>query len=269
MLSRSAREADETLRYGEGSEHVIELWRPGNGPVTRTVVVVHGGFWAAEYDRTHIRPLCAELARQGYLTAALEYHRVGQPLGGWPGTFTDVADGLDALPALTGGLVDGANTVLLGHSAGGHLALWAASRHRLPPGSPCHGGEPLRVRGVVSLAGVCDLEAAYRLNLDDGAVRRLLGGGPAQVPDRYRDADPAGLLPLGARCVLLHGDEDDRVPFDISRLYYHVAAGQGDDVTLERLDGMGHFELIDPGAPAFRAVLGAIDAVFAPEWAAR
>ncbi|MFI6303350.1 alpha/beta hydrolase family protein [Amycolatopsis thailandensis] len=263
VLGRTARRSDSTLRYGEGIEHVVELWWPDSGPVTSTVVVLHGGFWAAEYDRAHIRPLCAELARHGHLTAALEYHRVGQDRGGWPGTFADIANGLDALPALTGGLVKDDRTVLLGHSAGGHLALWAASRHRLPPGSPGRDETPLRAKGVVSLAGVCDLAEAYRLDLDGGAVGRLLGAGPASFPDRYHAADPARLLPLDARCVLIHGDKDDRVPLEISERFHRLATAHGDDVTLTRLAGADHFELIDPDAPAFAAVLDALRTVLA------
>ncbi|MFD9888895.1 alpha/beta hydrolase family protein [Amycolatopsis sp. NPDC059027] len=261
VLGRTARRSDSTLRYGEGAEHVVELWWPDPGPTVATVVVIHGGFWAAEYDRTHIRPLCAELARHGYLTAALEYHRAGQDRGGWPGTFTDIADGLDALPRLTGGLVEETRTVLLGHSAGGHLALWAALRHRLPSGSPGAGGKPLRAKGVVSLAGVCDLAMAHRLDLDDGAVRRLLGGESADLPRRYHAADPARLLPLGTRCVLLHGDQDDRVPIEVSERFHRLAIEHGDDVTMNRLAGTDHFALIDPHAPEFQSVLDAVGTV--------
>jgi dipeptidyl aminopeptidase/acylaminoacyl peptidase len=258
VLSRTAREADGTLRYGPGTEHVIELWRPPGNPPYRTVVVIHGGFWSARYDRTHIRPFCTELAASGFLTVALEYHRVGQDRGGWPGTFTDIADALDALPRLTSGLVNGQDTVLLGHSAGGHLALWAASRHRLAPGNPGH----LRTRGVVSLAGVCDLVAAHRLGLGDGAVDRLLGGSPAQLPDRYRIADPIQLLPLEDRCVLIHGDDDDRVPVDISRRFHNRATRTGTNIKLVELPHTGHFEIIDPVTPAFQSVLDAITTVF-------
>jgi acetyl esterase/lipase len=262
VLARTARDADSTLRYGSGTEHVIELWQPAERSPYRTVVVIHGGFWSATYDRTHIRPFCAALASRGYLTAALEYHRIGQERGGWPGTFTDVADAVDALPRLTGGLVSGRDTVLLGHSAGGHLALWAASRHRLPPGSPGHGTDHLRVRGVVSLAGVCDLEVAHQLDLGGGAVDRLLGGSPARRPARYRIADPARLLPLNTCCVLIHGDKDDRVPFEVSQHYYDVAVETGADITLTKLTNTGHFEVIDPNSQAFQSILALIATFF-------
>lgn len=263
LLNRTVRGPDTIVRYGEGAEHVIELWFPKGVPPFRTVVVIHGGFWSAEYDRAHIRPLCVELAGRGYLTAALEYHRVGQDRGGWPGTFMDIADGLDALPGLTDGLVRGERTVLLGHSAGGHLAVWAACRRRLPGGSPGHRAERLRGRGVVSLAGVCDLEVAHALDLDDGAVSRLLGGTPSQVPFRYRMADPRHLLPVEGHCVLVHGDEDDRVPLLVSERFHEAAVAEGSDITMTKLAGIGHFELIEPNSTVFPVVLDAIGAAFA------
>ncbi|MFY9808530.1 MAG: alpha/beta hydrolase [Pseudonocardiaceae bacterium] len=261
-LNRGARASDHTVRYGEGSEHVIELWRPKGAPGFPTVVVIHGGFWAARYDRAHIRPLCAALADHGFVAAALEYHRVGQPRGGWPGTFQDVADGLDALPNLTAGLLDDDRTVLVGHSAGGHLALWAALRRQLPLGSAGRRAERLPITGVVALAGISDLHEAHRLDLGAGAVERLLGGGPMQYAARYATADPARLLPLESPCVLLHGSADDHVPFQISQRFHDLAiAGGGREITLTRLPGTGHFDVIDPASTAFPAVLDAINTV--------
>jgi acetyl esterase/lipase len=259
VLAQVGRPADRTRSYGPGSEHVVEIW---DGAGTQAVVVIHGGFWAARYDRAHIRPLCAALAERGFLTIALEYHRVGQRPGGWPGTFDDIAAALDALPSLTDGLVDGSNTVLVGHSAGGHLALWAASRDRLPEHAPGAGTRLCTPKGVVSLAGVCDLGTAYRLDLDGGAVARLLGGSPEEVPERYDIADPMRLLPVATRCVLVHGDRDDRVPLLISSRYRDAAVATGSDVRLATLADTGHFELIDPTTAAFEVLLGAIDTGF-------
>lgn len=261
LLGQTARTADRILRYGDGAEHLLELWRPQGDPLSRTVVVIHGGFWQAAYDRVHVRPLCAELADQGYLTVAIEYHRVGQKAGGWPGTFEDIAAGLDALPALTGGEVVADRTVLLGHSAGGHLALWAAARHRLRPGDPGYRADGLRPAGVVSLAGVCDLDAAALLGLGDGAVDSLLGGGPAAYPNRYQVANPARLLPMGRPCALVHGSADDLVPLEISQRFHDRAIAAGDDSTLTCLAGTGHFEVIDPDSAAFPAVLDALRSV--------
>lgn len=261
LLSRSTRAADQTLRYGDGAEHILELWRPPVDGPAPTVVMIHGGFWQAAYDRSHVRPLCAAFADAGYLTVALEYHRVGQRGGGWPGTLQDIADGLDALPALTEGLVVAERTVLVGHSAGGQLALWAALRHRLRPGNPGYRPDRLSPAGVVSLAGVCDLDAAAALGLGDGAVDSLLGGGPAVHQARYQVANPARLLPMGRPAVLVHGEDDELVPLEISERFHDMAAAAGDDITLTRLAGVGHFEVIDPDSAAFPIVLDAIRSV--------
>ncbi|MGX7826236.1 alpha/beta hydrolase family protein [Actinokineospora sp. 24-640] len=256
LLDSTVRAPDETKRYGPGAENLIDLWWPPGVP-TATVVVLHGGFWRAAYDRTHTRPMCVALAEAGYLVAAVEYRRVGNPGGGWPGTFTDVAAALDALPRLTRGAVTGNQTVLLGHSAGGHLALWAAGRHRVADNSarPVEGW--LVPAGVVALAAVCDLRMAGALGLGDGAVQALLGD-PRRSPDRYRMADPARLLPLGRRCVLVHGTDDDRVPLGVSRRYRDLAVAAGDDVMLVDLPGADHFDLIDPAARTWPAVTAAI-----------
>ncbi len=262
VLSRTARPADRSLRYGQGAEHVAELWRPPDGSPRATVVVLHGGFWRADYGLDHIRPLCAALADSGYLSLALEYHRVGHREGGWPGTFHDIAAGLDTLPRLTDEPVVGERTVLLGHSAGGHLALWASMRHRLPGNAPGGAPEAPAPRGVVSLAGICDLAAAARLRLGDGAVEHLLGGPATRVRDRYRLADPSRLLPMGRRCVLVHGTADDRVPDTLSRRFHALAEAGGDDVRWMPVRGAGHFDLIDPLAPAWHTVIGAVRHIF-------
>lgn len=238
IFARRPRPSDRMLTYGPGTEHVMEVW---DGGAERAVVVLHGGFWAARYDRAHIRPLCAALAERGHPTVAVEYHRVGQAGGGWPGTFDDVATALDAVPQLT-------DTVLIGHSAGGQLALWAAMR----------ADRGLMPRGVVSLAGVCDLGRAYDLDLGGGAVRDLLGGSPDERPERYAAADPMRLLPTDVRCVLVHGDRDDRVPVDISGRFADAMAATDGDVRLTTLAGLGHFELIDPTHAAFDVLVDAI-----------
>ncbi|HEY4458914.1 MAG TPA: alpha/beta fold hydrolase [Pseudonocardiaceae bacterium] len=256
------RVADRTMSYGPGDEHVAEIWTGGS----RVLAVVHGGFWAAEYDRCHIRPLCAALADRGYTVVAIEYHRVGQRdgahIGGWPGTFTDVAAAVDALPRLTGGIATDDSTVLIGHSAGGHLALWTALRDRLPAGGPGSPEERLSPKGVVALAAVSDLVSAHRLDLDAGAVDRLLCGAPEELAARYWLADPIQLLPTSARCVLVHGDLDDRVPQKQSVDFHRAAIAAGVDAHLMALPGVGHFEVIDPTSTVFDTVLAAIDTAF-------
>lgn len=265
MLTRGAPPPDRTLRYGDGPEHVIDLRLPREADGPRPlVVIVHGGFWRAAYDRTHTGPQAVGLAGAGYVVAVPEYRRVGQPGGGWTGTFDDTAAWSDALVDLVcaelgEGTVDRTRVVLVGHSAGGHLALWAASRHRLPASTPWTRDRPMALRGVVSLAGVCDLGLAAGLRLGDRAPQALLGGEPATVPDRYALADPALLLPSGVPTVLVHGDLDTEVPAALSRSYADRARGAGDSISLVELPGTAHFELIDPSSGAWSSVTAAVE----------
>jgi acetyl esterase/lipase len=150
--------------------------------------------------------------------------------------------------------------VLVGHSAGGHLVTWAASRHRLPPSSPWHRAQPLPV-GVVSLAGVLDLALAAALGLGGGATRALLGGEPGECPERYAAADPAQLLPTGVPTVLVHGDRDEAVPLEVSRSYAAAAAAAGQQVALHELAGTDHMALVDPQSRAWPSVLAALHEV--------
>ena len=267
LLSRPAPPPDLTLRYGDGADHVVDVRLPRRGSGARPlVVVVHGGFWRAAYDRAHAGPQASALAEEGYVVAVPEYRRVGQAGGGWPGTFDDTVAWSDRIVDLVADgvgpeAVDRDRVVYVGHSAGGHLALWAAARHRLPASSAWHRARPLPVRGVVSLAGVCDLRLAAELDLSDGATRDLVGGDPPDVPDRYALGDPAGLVPSGVRSVLVHGKDDANVPVTLSRTYAERARVAGDRVDLVELPGTGHFEVIDPLTPAWSAVTAAVTAL--------
>jgi len=261
VLARAAPPPDLTLSYGPAPEHLVDVRLPAAPGARPLLVVVHGGFWMAAYDRVHTGPQSAGLADAGHVVATVEYRRVGQRGGGWPGTFDDMALLADTVPRLLAealpGRVDVASTVLVGHSAGGHLAVWAASRHRLPAGSPWH--LPARPAvAVVALAGVLDLEHSERLGLGGHAAKALLGGSPRRRPERYAEADPAGLLPTGVRTVLVHGTADAAVPVEVSRAYAERATAAGDDATLHELEGIGHYELIDPLSSAWPAVLAAV-----------
>jgi acetyl esterase/lipase len=209
------------------------------------VIFLHGGFWKAIYDRKHTGPLAVDLAGRGYAVACVEYRRVGQPGGGWPGTLDDVERALSALPALVSPHVDPSGAVLAGHSAGGHLAL-------LNAGTP-------GLAGVVALAPVADLAAGYREGLGTGAVAALLGGGPDEVPGRYERADPARRGAPAVRTEIVHGAADDVVPVSISANY--LAEVGGDRCRLHVLPGVDHFALIDPLSSAWPDVLAAIRAV--------
>lgn len=262
MLETPAPPADARIPYGDITHQFGDLRLPrGKGPHP-VVVVVHGGFWRARYDLEHAGHLCADLTRRGYATWSLEYRRVGHPGGGWPGTFEDVALGTDFLRTLaTRHPLDLGRVVVLGHSAGGHLALWLAGRGRLATGQPLHVDKPFVPRGAVSLAGVVDLERAYHLHLGDGIVESLLGGTPAEHPERYRLASPAALLPLGVKQVLVHGAKDPIVPLSLSSEYFTRASKLGDSIRLVNLPGAGHFEVIDPRAQEWPRVVEAISSL--------
>jgi dipeptidyl aminopeptidase/acylaminoacyl peptidase len=235
------------VRYGEHPDQVANLHLPAReGGPWPCVVLVHGGFWRAGWDRTLMTPLAADLAGRGYAAWNIEYRRVGQEGGGWPGTFEDVGNAVDALAGVPE--VDAGRVVAVGHSAGGHLALWLAAR----------AAPRVRVRAAFSQAGVCDLERAHRDGLGDGAIAALLGGTPEEVPDRYAAASPAELVPLGATQLLVHGSLDDVVPVSQSRSYVEAARAAGDDAELVELAGADHFDVIDPRHEAWRIVIEAL-----------
>jgi acetyl esterase/lipase len=261
VLSRRATPPDLTLQYGDQPDQVADVRLPSGGASCPLVVVIHGGFWKAEFDRAHAGAQSMALVDAGYVVATVDYRRVGQRGGGWPGTFDDVAALTDVVPSLVGSAlpdrVDTTRTVLVGHSAGGHLAAWAAARHRLPSESPWHRDTPLGVP-VVSLAGVLDLERAEQLGLGGHAASQLLGGSPRRRHDRYALADPTALLPIGGRLVAVHGTLDETVPVEISRRYVDRAISAGDQAELMEIEGCGHFELIDPLSRAWPRVLIAV-----------
>jgi acetyl esterase/lipase len=259
ILFLDPRPADARIAYGPDEQQFGELRVPADPGLHPVVVVVHGGFWRAAYDLAHISHLCAELTLRGVATWSVEYRRLGHHFGGWPGTFLDVARGVDALrdvaPAYD---LDLTRVMTVGHSAGGQLALWLAGRHRLPAGSPLASESPLPVVAAVALAGVVDLALAWEENLGDGVVGQFMGGPPSVLKDRYAAASPIELLPLGVRQVLVHGTHDATVPIELSERYVERAAELGDPASLLALDGAGHFEPIDPRADTWEVVAGAI-----------
>ena len=222
--------------------------------------VIHGGFWQSVYNLSHIGHLCTALTSKGIITCNLEYRRLGNPGGGWPGTFQDVSLATDHILERISSdpRVNTARTAVLGHSAGGHLALWLVGRHRIPKGSPLHGVPKYRLGGAVSLAGVCDLRTAWKQRLGDGVITRLMGGTPDHYPDRYDAASPIELLPTGTRQVLIHGSIDHVVPASQSEKFVEKAEQLGDHPALAKLEGIGHFELIDPESDAWSTVVGAV-----------
>jgi acetyl esterase/lipase len=247
----------ERHEYGRGRGRFGELWPPASPEATPwpVVVLLHGGMWRASRTLESMRPLAIDLAGRDLAVWNLEFRRVGQYGGGWPGTMRDVGLGIDHLAALAERFpLDLERVVVIGHAAGGQLALWAAGRARLPARAP--GGRPkVRPRQVVSLAGICDLAAAADDGLGDGAARAFMRATPAAEPERYRLASPMALLPTGVPTVLVHGDADASVPVAHSRAYAAAAAAAGDPVDLVELPGADHAAPADPGSPAWYEVL--------------
>ncbi|MFG2481353.1 alpha/beta hydrolase family protein [Streptomyces virginiae] len=258
---------DATATYGEHPDHVVDFYAPRGetqGPAP-LVVLLHGGAWRAPYDRQHVTPFADFLARRGFAVANVEYRRGGSlprqnaegPVAGrWPETFDDVAAAMDALPGLAADALPQADvrrTVVTGHSAGGHLALWAAARHVLPAGSPWRLPAPPMLRGVVALAPIADFAVAEELGVCGGASAQLLGG-PDHWDARLPYADPAALLPTGIATAVVQGRDDIVVPPQVAEAYVAAAAKAGEMVGLTLLDAVGHFPLIDPAADACAVV---------------
>ena len=253
------------LAYGPAPQQFGDLYVPIEPGLYPIVILIHGGYWRARYGLDLMNSLAEDLAKRGYTAWNIEYRRVGNPGGGWPGTFLDVALATDFLRKLAPSYkLDLQRVVPIGHSAGGHLALWLAARPRIPlfvnnsplagsqqPGDNEETATPLMLAGAISLAGVIDLEMAWRLHLSNGAVVGLLGGSFTDVPERYAAASPAAMLPLGVPQVLIHGTNDDSVPLQVSQAYTNAARAVNDPVTYIELEGVDHFDVIEPHSHAW------------------
>lgn len=247
----TAMTAAKKIAYGDDPSQFGELSLP-DGTAKGTVVIIHGGFWRAQYGLELGRPLAADLVGRGYAAWNLEYRRVGNG-GGWPTTLADIAAGIDKLADLD---VDTSAVVAVGHSAGGQLAVWAAGRGGLRPGDP--GAAPaVRLRGVVSQAGVLDLATAARQGVGDGAPQAFVGGEPDAVPGRYRVADPIEQVPLDVPVLCLHAKADANVPYAQSEAYVAAASRAGGAAKLTTTDG-DHFTLIDTATSAWAAARDAL-----------
>ncbi len=247
----SAREPSETRgAYGDDPSQYGDLYLPAGVP-TATVVVIHGGFWSDGFGAEAMQPLCRALQAAGYAVWNLEYRRLGGG-GGWPTTFLDVAAGIDHLNNFDS--VDAADVRLVGHSAGGQLAVWAASRRDTTPGGP----SAVTVTRCLSLAGVLDLTEAWRLRLGGRNVELLMGGTPAQVPDHYDQGDPTRLVPAGCPVTCVYPVGDNVLPREQSTAYVSAAQRVGARVTLEEVQG-DHSAVIDPTSDAWDVVRRLLD----------
>ena len=241
ILSLAPPKADARVAYGGDENQFVDLrLLKGKGPHA-LAINIHGGFWRAKYDLGHAGHLCAALTAKGIATANVEYRRVGNLGGGWPGTFADVRAAYQFLLQKARQYeFDARRVVVMGHSAGGQLGL-------------CLAAHETGVKAVISLAGVVDLQQAYALHLSNDAVMEFLGGTPTEVADHYREADPMKLK-IAARQWLMHGTADDVVPATFSRDYVTAKQGMKEDAYLVEIAGAGHYDLIDPRAGAWKEV---------------
>jgi acetyl esterase/lipase len=234
--------------YGRARGQFGELFMPHGDAPFPVAVVLHGGFWKAQYGRRQTHAVCADLAERGWAAWNVEYRRLGRLSGGgYSATLDDVSTAVDHLaeiPAHDEGVLDTARIVAIGHSAGGQLAAWLATRKR----------PRVAVAGVVAQAGLLDLLMASELRLSNGVVHRFLGGTPREVPERYTRASPAEQLPLGVPALVTHGARDDTVPVEMSERFAAAARAAGDDVELVIEPDEGHYGHLDPDNPLWQAV---------------
>ena len=244
-LVNSASIPAQRIAYGDGPDQFGELRvPPGPGPHP-VAVLFHGGFWLDPWTADLMDGVAIGFVERGWAAWNLEYRRIGGG-GGFPATLEDAAGGIDELRDFGGDYeLDLGTVAVVGHSAGGQLALWLAARPRLYDGQP-DAPNPVRPATVVGLAAVSDLATAHRLRLGVGAVEKLLGHTPDQGPDRYALASPRALLPLGTRQIVVHGVEDQVVPFEMSSDYAAAADDAGDEVELVGVQDADHFDIIGP-----------------------
>jgi acetyl esterase/lipase len=262
--------ATEPLQFGE----LRVPKRQGPHPVA---ILVHGGCWRArigQYPEAAVsldllRPLAVALALEGIASWNIEYRRLGHEGGGWPGTYQDIANATDFVRTLAPKYsLDLQRVVLVGHSAGGHLAVWAAGRHKLPADSAVRTASPMRVAGVVDIDGPPDLAtfiAIERQVCGGPVVAELLGGEPAELPERYRQASAAGLLPIGTRQELLIADKADTQWVGLIQAYAEAAKKAGDSVNVAMMPDSSHFDGLNPKASAWKTVLSSIRSIIGPQ----
>lgn len=244
ILSQKPPDPDLRIPYGQDPNQFVDVRIPaGKGPHP-VVFFIHGGYWRAKYDLTYAGHLCGALKKAGIASWNVEYRRVGNPGGGWPGTFEDIRSAYRALREHKNdslSKLDLKKLCVSGHSAGGQLALCLAAFENT-------------VTRVLSLAGVLDLHRAWELHLSSDAAAAFLGGSPTEVPDHYREASPAERSIPQARQKLIHGTADDAVPYEMSQNYSAKKKQAGEHVELITLPNIGHFEIVDPGSAVWKQV---------------
>ena len=242
--------------YGPDPSQYADLYIPTGQRQPGTLALLHGGWWRSQFGSDHLDGVAVDLAARGWVVWNVEYRRLGLG-GGYPATLNDVATAIDYLATIDD--VDAGRVVTVGHSAGGHLATWVAGRRKLGPDAP-FGAAVLDVVGVISLAGVVDLATAARQRNGNGAVIRLMGGGPDEYPERYSVADPMSHVPIPAVVRCVHARDDDRVPFQQSVTYVRAAAAGGQNAALLAVDG-DHFSVADASSASWPTVIETIEEI--------
>jgi acetyl esterase/lipase len=254
---------DHRLAYGDDANQVAELRLPSGPGPHPLAVLIHGGCWKAEYATLRdLAPMGDALKADGIASWNIEYRRLRQPGSGWPGTYLDVARAIDHLRQLASTYrLDLTRVAVVGHSAGGHLAMWAGTRQRIPATSALHVANPLPLRGVVNLAGTIDMSqniAHMEAECNDTVVSSMLGGSPSSVPERYREVSANTMVPLGLQQILIWGEHELFVPPALARSHVEAATQAGDRARVIVVPGAGHFELASPRSSAWPTVRDAI-----------
>jgi acetyl esterase/lipase len=246
-----SRPADYRISYGTDANQFGDLRVPAGPGPHPLAILIHGGCWKANFaSLSDLAPMADALKADGVATWNLEYRRLSQPGSGWPGTYLDVGKGIDFVRSIAADKnLDVSRIVIVGHSAGGHLAMWAAARSRLPLSSSLYVKDPLPIRGVIDLAGTGDMAAYIQVEeraCGEAVVEEMLGGNPRDVPQRYIDASAIKMLPLGIPQVLIWGRQDDYVPIGLGETYVKAAKLAGDESRLVSFANAGHFEIASP-----------------------
>lgn len=251
------------IPYGEHPSQFGVLRIPDLPGLKPVVITIHGGFWQAKYGLEENDPLDEDLTSRGYATWNIEYRRVGEVGGGWPGTFRDVIDAVNYLTHIEERFrLDLSRVVIFGHSAGGQLALWLASRINKVQMDEISDALLVPLQRVISLAGVSDLRKMWEIHEEKGIsspVASFIGGSPQEVSERYKSASPIELLPINVEQILIHGELDRHVPVDLSIEYHRRAIEQGDKVRLIVLPEAEHFMVIDPSSLAWESVIDVLE----------
>lgn len=263
VLALTAPRPAARVRYGVNPLQFGNLRLPAGPGPHPVVVFIHGGCWLSLYTIDHTAPLEQALADDGYAVWSIEYRRVGDDGGGWPGTFRDIAAGTDYLRTLAlSHPLDLTRVVAMGHSAGGQFALWLAARGTIPSTSELFAESPLPIHAVLGLAPAPDLEGLQAAGVCGNVIDSLLGGAPDAHPERYTAASPMRLAPLAVPQVLVVGGLDSRWA-PVGRAYYEHAVAAGDHrVRLVEAAASGHFDMIAPTTATWPIVVDALDALF-------